>query len=160
DFHTFTRTYYDRDPYDTYQEGIHWILRGITHLILYRLVYQYLIISPAEIHATSGVVRFILPNFLLYLPVSGLLHLITGTLYLFGFRLPETHRFFFLPSSFTDAWRRINIYWKDFLQKTVYMPVFFRSRKRLGETGALVLATSLVVVATWFYHSYQWYWLL
>ncbi|MEP7344611.1 MAG: hypothetical protein ABI877_05075, partial [Gemmatimonadaceae bacterium] len=64
------------------------------------------------------------------------------------------------PASFTDIWRRINIYWKDFLQKTVYMPVFFKSRRKLGETKALILATALVIVATWFYHSYQWFWLL
>ena len=35
-------------------------------------------------------------------------------------------------SSFTDFWRRINIYWKDFMMKVFYYPAFFRLR-RLGD---------------------------
>ena len=69
-------------------------------------------------------------NFLLYLRVSGLFHLVVGMLYLFGFRLPETHHQYLLASSFTDFWRRINIYWKDFMLKIFYYPAFFRLRKR------------------------------
>lgn len=160
DYHTFKRSHYASPAYDTYQKGVHWMLRGITHLVIYRLVYQYLIISPVEIQHTTDILRFVVANFMLYLRVSGIFHMVCGVFYLFGFHMPETHRFYFLPASFTDIWRRINIYWKDFLQKTVYMPVFFRSRRKLGETKALMLATALVIVATWFYHSYQWFWLL
>ena len=62
-------------------------------------------------------------------------------LHLFGFNLPETHHRYFLASSFTDFWRRINIYWKDFMMKVFYYPAYFRLRK-LGDTKALVLATA------------------
>ena len=85
-------------------------------------------------------------------------HLIVGMLHLFGFRLPETHRLFYLSSSFTDFWRRINIYWKDFMQKIFYYPAVFRL-KHLGTTRALVIATLYVFVMTWFLHAYQWFWL-
>ena len=61
-------------------------------------------------------------------------------LHLFGFNLPETHHRYFLASSFTDFWRRINIYWKDFMMKVFYYPAYFRLR-RFGDTVALVLAT-------------------
>jgi len=64
-------------------------------------------------------------TFLLYLRISGQFHLVIGMLYLFGFRLPETHHRYLLASSFTDFWRRINIYWKDFMMKLVYYPSFF-----------------------------------
>ena len=77
--------------------------------------------------------QFLLATFLLYLRVSGQFHLIVGVLHLFGFRLPETHHLYFLASSFTDFWRRINIYWKDFMMKLVYYPSFFRLQ-RLGTT--------------------------
>src|SRR6185436_2156950 len=99
---------------------------------IYRLVYQFGIISPVEIQHTTDILRFVTANFMLYLRVSGIFHLVCGIFYLFGFHMPETHRFYFLPARFTDIWRRINIYWKDFLQKTVYLPVFFRSRRKLG----------------------------
>ena len=75
-----------------------------------------------------------------------------------GFDLPETHRRYFLASSLTDFWRRINIYWKDFMVKLVYFPVYFRLR-RSGETRAQIVATALVFTTTWLLHSYQWFWL-
>ncbi|MGE3513132.1 MAG: hypothetical protein AB7N65_30085, partial [Vicinamibacterales bacterium] len=102
--------------------------------------------------------QYLITNFLLYLRVSGLFHVIVGMLYLFGFRLSETHNRYLLASSFTDFWRRINIYWKDFMQKVFYYPAVFRLRK-LGTTWALVLATLYVFVMTWFLHAYQWFWL-
>jgi D-alanyl-lipoteichoic acid acyltransferase DltB (MBOAT superfamily) len=94
----------------------------------------------------------------LYLRVSGQFHLVVGMLHLFGFRLPETHRFFYLASSFTDLWRRINIYWKDFMVKLIYFPAYFRLR-RSGEVRAQVVATLLVFLVTWSLHAYQWFWL-
>jgi hypothetical protein len=90
--------------------------------------------------------------------VSGQFHLIVGMLYLFGFRLPETHHKYFLVSSISDFWRRINIYWKDFMLKVFYYPAYFKLR-RLGNTVALVLATLFVFLMTWFLHAYQWFWL-
>jgi len=160
DFATFRRTYYDRAPSVIYQEGAEWILRGLLHLVGYRLVYQYGTLSPAEVRTGSDLVLYLVANFGLYLRVSGQFHLIVGILHLFGFRLPETHRFFYLSSSFSDLWRRINIYWKDFMQKVFYMPLFFRLKRIRGETFAMVVSTVCVFVVTWFFHSYQWFWLL
>jgi D-alanyl-lipoteichoic acid acyltransferase DltB (MBOAT superfamily) len=96
--------------------------------------------------------------YLLYLRVSGQFHIIIGLLHLFGYDLPETHRKYLLASSLTDFWRRINIYWKDFMVKIVYFPIFFKLR-RSGETRAQVVATAAVFIATWALHSYQWFWL-
>ena len=158
DYSTFRRTYYDRDAHEIYQTGIKWIVRGLIHLIVYRLVYLHLAGDPMELHSLGEVVQFLLATFLLYLRISGQFHLITGVLHLFGFHLPETHHLYFLASSFTDFWRRINIYWKDFMMKLVYYPSFF-ALKRLGSSVALVGATAIVFLGTWLLHSYQWFWL-
>lgn len=160
DFSTFRRTYYDRPAFEIYQEGIEWMVRGLVHLILYRLIYSMGTVSPADVRTGTDLVLYMVANFALYLRVSGQFHLIVGMLHLFGFRLPPTHRFFFLASSFSDLWRRINIYWKDFMQKIFYMPLFFRLMRRTGESVAIVVSTLFVLVATWFFHSYQWFWLL
>jgi len=159
DFATFRRTWYDQDALPIYQQGVRWMARGITHLVAYRFVYQRLTLSPADVTDLAGLVQYALANFGLYLRVSGQFHLIVGILHLFGFRLPETHRFFYLASSFTDFWRRINIYWKDFMTKVVFNPVHFRAR-RWGQTTALVLATLAVFTVTWATHAYQWFWIL
>ncbi|MEW5979027.1 MAG: hypothetical protein AB1898_24800 [Acidobacteriota bacterium] len=158
DYRTFRRTYYSEAAYQTYQLGIDWMARGITHLIAYRYVYQHLTLSPAEIIGGHDLLQFLLANFLLYLRVSGQFHLIVGMLHLFGFRLPETHHLYYFASSFTDFWRRINIYWKDFMLKIFYYPIYFRIKK-WGEYKALIFSTAAVFLLTWFLHAYQWFWL-
>jgi D-alanyl-lipoteichoic acid acyltransferase DltB (MBOAT superfamily) len=158
DYKAFRRNYYDQDAYQIYQVGIDWMVRGVIHLILYRFIYHYLTLAPSEVLGPGDLVRYLLSNFLLYLRVSGQFHLIVGMLYLFGFRLPETHHRYFLASSFTDFWRRINIYWKDFMLKVFYYPTYFALR-RMGTTQAMIVATLFVFLMTWALHAYQWFWL-
>jgi D-alanyl-lipoteichoic acid acyltransferase DltB (MBOAT superfamily) len=130
DYQTFCRNRYNDDPLTIYQLGTKWILRGVIQLLLYRFVYLHGVIAVENIHDGLGVARYMLATFLLYLKISGTFHLIVGMLHLFGFNLPETHHLYLLSSSFTDFWRRINIYWKDFITKIVFYPLFFRWRKK------------------------------
>lgn len=158
DFQTMRRTYYQRDIHDIAQRGIHWMARGAIQLMLYRLVLYfndpYL---PDRVTSLGALLATMVLTFLLYLNVSGTFHLIVGMLHLFGYDLPETHRRYLLANSFLDFWRRINIYWKDFMVKIVYFPVYFRLRKR-GELGAQATATVAVFLVTWVLHSYQFFW--
>jgi len=158
DYKTMQRTYYNEEDWRIYQSGVTWMLRGVVHLILYRLVYYHLLLALGDVHGPLDLAQFLVANFSLYLHVSGTFHIAVGMLHLFGFNLPETHFFFFLSSSVNDFWRRINIYWKDFMLKVFYYPAFFRLR-RSGATRALVISTVFVVLVTWFLHSYQWFWL-
>jgi alginate O-acetyltransferase complex protein AlgI len=159
DYQTTRKTYFQRDIHLIVQQGINWILRGAIQLLAYRAVY-YLKPSPnpADITSFGMVVAFMLTTYLLYLRVSGQFHIIIGLLHLFGYDLPETHRRYLLARTLTDFWRRINIYWKDFMVKLVYFPVYFKLR-RTGELRAQIVATVLVFVVTWLLHSYQWFWL-
>ena len=79
-------------------------------------------------------------------------------LHLFGFHLPRTHHNYFLASSFTDIWRRINIPWKEFMAKVFFFPAFFALRG-LGTGAALIAAAMGVFVATWVLHAYQVFWI-
>ncbi len=158
DYQTFRRTYFDTDEAAIYEQGVLWITRGLVHLVLYRFVYHNLLGDPADATKLSDVVQLMLGTFLLYLKVSGQFHLIVGLLHLFGFRLPETHKLYFLAHGFTELWRRINIYWTDFMMKTVFYPVYFRL-KRFGPAMAVGLSTAAVFLSTWMLHSYQWFWL-
>ena len=72
--------------------------------------------------------------------------------------MPETNHRYLLAHSINDFWRRINIYWKDFMVKIFYYPAYFKLRRR-GILQAEILATMLVVVATWFLHACQFFWL-
>jgi len=159
DYKTFSRGYYKIDPFVTYQTGVNWIFRGLIQLVLYRAVYQYLPSDPASIESASGAALFLVRPYLLYLRISGSFHLAIGMLHLFGFNLPRTNFNYLLASSFTDYWRRVNIYWKDFLQKIFFNPFYLRFKRGMNATTALVLTTFIAFFATWALHSYQWFWI-
>ena len=158
DFKTWRRSHYSNDAYLTYQRGVDWIVRGIIHLVLYRYFYYHVTLAPSEVTGPAQLLQYLVANFMLYLRVSGLFHLVVGMLYLYGFHLPETHNRYLLASSFTDFWRRINIYWKDFMQKIFYFPAVFKL-KRFGAKNAIIIGTLYVFILTWALHSYQWFWL-
>ena len=158
DYHTFVRTAYQGQRAAVYQTGLHYIFRGIVHLLLLRYLNGAL---PADVNdiATAGdLFVFMIAAFSGYLKVSGTFHIIIGMLHLFEFNLPETHHNYMLSASFTDFWRRINIYWKDFIQKIVFYPIYFRMKK-FGPLRRIVLCTVISMVITWAFHSYQWFWL-
>ncbi|HUE96737.1 MAG TPA: hypothetical protein VMN39_08760, partial [Longimicrobiaceae bacterium] len=157
DFKAFIRGYYDAPAGEIYQKGVYWMLRGVGHLLLYRIVYHLLPMADSDV-SVVGVFAFMAMTYGLYLRVSGLFHLIVGILCLFGFDLPPTNNRYFLASSFSDLWRRINIYWKDFMMTVVFYPVFLGIRRGRIE-HRIIVATALVFVVTWALHSYQWFWL-
>jgi len=159
DYKAFQRSHFNDDATRIYQKGIVWMFRGMVQLLMYRLLYRNAPLDPDTVVDAGSAALFMVSTYLLYLKVSGSFHVIVGLLHLFGFNLAETHHRYLLSSSFTDFWRRINIYWKDFIQKLFFYPVFFRVRK-LGETPALVIATVIAFAATWFLHGYQMFWLL
>ncbi len=158
DYKTQKRSYFARDVHETQRAGLQMMFRGATHLLLYRLVYHELLISAEEVHDVASLAGYLVCNYLLYLRVSGQFHTACGMLHLFGFHLPETHRNYLMATGFTDYWRRINIYWKDFMVRVVFNPVVFRLKHR-PQPIALAVATAVVFVATWALHAYQSYWL-
>jgi alginate O-acetyltransferase complex protein AlgI len=159
DFKTFRASYFKRDIHPVAQQGIWWIFRGTTQLLLYRVVYQLQgRFTPPRTSVAAAVILKIVFTYLLYLRVSGQFHIIVGMLRLFGYDLPETNHRYLLARSVNDFWRRANIYWKDFMVKICYFPAYFKLRRH-GDLQAKLLATVLVVVATWFLHAYQFFWL-
>jgi D-alanyl-lipoteichoic acid acyltransferase DltB (MBOAT superfamily) len=160
DFSTFGRTYYNAEALSIYRRGASYMLRGLIHLLLYRIVYMYFVLAPDQVHDPLSFLRYVVANFGLYLKISGLFHLAVGVLVIFGFNLPETHTRFYFANSFIDFWRRINIYWKDFMQKMVFTPSYMQFKK-LGVSHLTGVSLSILVVflATWALHAYQWFWI-
>jgi D-alanyl-lipoteichoic acid acyltransferase DltB (MBOAT superfamily) len=134
------------------------MLRGTFQLLCYRLIYHELLIPASEVHDRWALAGYLVCNYLLYLRVSGQFHMACGMLHLFGYQLPETHHRYLLATGFTDYWRRINIYWKDFMVRLIFNPVVFRL-KRWPQPAALAVATLAVFPTTWMLHAYQSFWL-
>jgi D-alanyl-lipoteichoic acid acyltransferase DltB (MBOAT superfamily) len=160
DYSTYGRTYYNDEATRIYRHGATYILRGFVHLLLYRLIHVEYVLGMNEVTSALGFLQYVVSNFGLYLKVSGLFHLIVGLIVLFGYNLPETHSRFYFSTSFIDFWRRINIYWKDFMQKMVFNPSYMVFKKMgVPHMTGVMLAIATVFIATWALHAYQWYWL-
>jgi D-alanyl-lipoteichoic acid acyltransferase DltB (MBOAT superfamily) len=158
DFRTLQRGYLARGVDEIQRAGLSMMSRGTLHLLAYRMIYHRLLIPAERVHGFAELAAYLVCNYLLYLRVSGQFHVACGMLHLFGFQLPETHHRYLLASSFTDYWRRINIYWKDFMVRVVFNPVVFRL-KRWPQPAALAAATAAVFLVTWLLHAYQSFWL-
>jgi hypothetical protein len=158
DFKTFRDTYRADADWRAAQAGVGWIVRGLVHLVAYRVVKYYVLPDAHRMGDVPHLALFLAASYALYLHVSGYFHVITGLFHLFGFGLPRTHDNYFLASSFTDVWRRINIYWKDFMARVVFVPAFFGLRA-WGTRPAAAAATLLVFLVTWLFHSYQVFWI-
>jgi hypothetical protein len=128
-------------------------------LLIYRWVYQNVLVGLDSVVSAAGAALFLVTAYLMYLKISGSFHMIVGILHLFGFNLGPTNNRYFLSESFTDYWRRINIYWKDFLQKVFFNPIYFRLSKKMSATAALIASTLVAFFVTWALHSYQWFWI-
>jgi hypothetical protein len=154
----FRRNYYSEEWAKIYQRGIRWMFRGLVHLLLYRYINSTFVLAPENVATVRDLAQFLVSNILLYLRISGQFHLAVGILLLFGFNLHRTNNLYLLASSFTDFWRRINIYWKDFMLKIVFYPANFKLR-RWSVSGGLIVSVLLVFIVTWFLHAFQWFWL-
>jgi D-alanyl-lipoteichoic acid acyltransferase DltB (MBOAT superfamily) len=158
DYRTLQRGYFVRGIHEIQRAGLAMMSRGTLQLLAYRVVHHKLLIPAGQVHDVAGLAAYLVCNYLLYLRVSGQFHMACGMLHLFGYQLPETHHRYLLASSFTDYWRRINIYWKDFMVRVVFNPVVFRL-KRWPRPAALAAATAAVFLVTWLLHAYQSFWL-
>lgn len=158
DYRTLQRGFFAADVHAMQRRGLQMMFRGTLHLLCYRLIYHELLIAPAEVHDLGSLAGYLVCNYLLYLRVSGQFHMACGMLHLFGYQLPDTHHWYLLATGFTDYWRRINIYWKDFMVRLFFNPVVFRL-KRWPQAVSLSVATVTVFLATWALHAYQSFWL-
>jgi len=158
DYRTFLRGYFASEIHQTQRNGLKLMTRATFHLLAYRLVYHRIYFPMADVRDPATLAVFLTANYLLYLRVSGQFHMAAGMLHLFGFSLPETHHNYLLATSFTDYWRRINIYWKDFMIRVVFNPVMF-ALKRRPRGLSFAVATGVVFVTTWVLHGYQSFWI-
>lgn len=157
DYKTFVRNHYSQSAADTYAKGLRWVFLGLLHLMIYRVIYQYALPAADEVTDPGTLVTYLVFSYALIIRLSGIFHLSVGIICLFGFDLPRTFNNYFLASSFSDLWRRINIYWRDFIMRAVYTPIYLRFKQRTART--MFIAVLLVFVVNWFLHSYQWFWI-
>lgn len=158
DYKTFVTRYLDEPGIQIYKKGVRWMVLGMFHLILYRVVYSQWLLPVAEVTDLLSLSQYTITNYLLIIRLSGIFHTAAGILCLFGYNLPATFNNYFLASGFSDLWRRINIYFRDYLLKVFYYPIFFKLRKK-GHVMAVTVTILILFTLTWLLHSWQWFWI-
>ncbi len=159
DLQTFQRTKYNTEPSDIYQRGINLIVWALLCLLFYRLVYYFGLPDVFKLKGLFDVLQYLGSSYLTVIRLVGILSLSVGILRMVGYNLPEIFNFMFLARSFSDLFRRINMYWKDFMMKLVYYPVYFKLRKA-KSAHLITYALIITFILTWFFHIYQWSWIL
>lgn len=157
DYKNYVKTYYNAPEKEIWQKGIRWMLRGLIHIMCYRLIAFNLLIEPINVSDLPTLLQHIVFNYSLILRLSGIFHFIIGLLCMFGFNLPQVFNNYFIATSFVDLWRRINIYWRDFILKVFFYPTMFKYKKRVKK-NLLAITMMTVFVITWLLHSYQLFW--
>ena len=160
DYGTYLNTYYNKQDSQVYQNGIRFLLKGIFYLLIYRFVYYFLIQDVSQINDIIDLTIFIVAGFLMVLRLVGIFHLCIGILCLFGFNLPNTFGDFLLAPNFLELWRRINIYWREFLIKVIYYPLYVNLKKKgLTMNKAIMISSLFTFFMTWQLHSWQFFWI-
>jgi len=158
DYRTFVKSYETDDRTSAMQQGMIWMFMGLAQMLVYRIIYFYWIPVPSEVVNARTLAVHLITGYALLLRICGQFTLSVGIICIFGFRLPPNFHNYYLATGFSDFWRRTNIYWKDFLTKLYYYPLYFRFRK-WGIATATVISLLLVFFVTWLLHSYQFFWL-
>lgn len=157
DYTHWLKSYYNDRDILIYKKGVQWMVLGIFHLMVYRVIYYYMVLPITEVSDLQTFFWHSTSNYVLILRLSGISHLGVGALCLFGFNMAPVFNNYFLATGFSDLWRRLNIYFRDFLVKVFYYPIFFKIRK-LGTKRATFLTIIFMFLISWMLHSYQWFW--
>ena len=158
DYNAFKRKYYDDKEMVIYQRGIYLMANSVMLFLLYRVLY-YITPPAGDINNIQELFNYIVMAYLMMIRLVGVLTFAVGSLCIFGFNLPDIFNYMYFAKDFGDLWRRINIYWRDFLVKIIFNPIYFRLKKR-GTKFAIIVATVILIIPNWFFHSYQWFWAL
>jgi len=158
DFRTYVESYYRTPSIQLYRKGIYRLSVGVLLLLAHRILYYYFSVDPNDVSTVPQLLHFVAISYLLIIQVVGIFITCTGWLTLFGFDLPTVFENFFFATGFSNLWRRINHYWRDFIIKVFYFPLFFRIRK-IGHYKAMIVAGLTAFFFSWMLHSLQLYWI-
>jgi len=157
DYRNFAETYYNRPAIEIYKKGLIRIGTGVLFLMLHRVLYYYCSIAPQDVRDLTDFLAFSFISYFLIIQVVGIFMICVGWVTLFGYYVPPLFENFFFAKGFSDLWRKINHYWRDFIIKVFYFPIFFRIRK-IGQYPAMVIGGLLAFFCSWMMHSQQLYW--
>lgn len=157
DYRAFIKSYSAVSYEKMFHRSLWYITIGIAQLLLYKLCYTYLSISATSINDILSLLIFLTAKYSTVFKATGIITLSVGFITAFGFNLPAPFGNFLLAHNFSDYWRKVNVYWRDFVIKIVYYPIYFAIRKKTRYVFWVSIFSAFIL--SWFFHGYQRFWI-
>lgn len=144
--------------FSAFNTGLKRIYSGFTLLVMHRVIANLFPMTFEDVSNFKNLLHYAAINYLFVLNVIGLLLAGLGTLGLCGFDLPPMFGNFLVVTSFSEMWRKVNSYWRDFIIRVFYYPTFVKLKK-LPTPLRIVLSINTVFILSWLLHGYQLFWI-
>lgn len=156
DYKTFLIGSESKNPEVLWTKAFEQFVTGLFLFSLYKIADGYLELDLTKLTGATDLFIAVLSKLIILLKICALYIFSLGFISMFGIELPSAFGFFPLASSFRNYWKDVNRYWRDFLLKLIYYPLYFKLRKT-----SIPAKTFLVVMVTFlfscFFHFYQLY---
>lgn len=146
-----------KESFTNYDKAITQFVTGLFLFVIYKVVNQNFSPSIYAINNLSDFMLFALSKSVILFKLVAVFIFSIGFLSMFDINLPSSFGFFPLASSFRDYWKDVNRFWRDFILKIIYYPLFFKLKKS-KFTGKGVLLIVITFLSSCFFHFYQLYW--
>ncbi|MBN8693737.1 MAG: hypothetical protein J0L69_11105 [Bacteroidetes bacterium] len=139
-----------------WQKAFRQFVTGLFLFTVYKISDAYSNLDVLQLYTVSHLFVAVLFKLTVLIKICGLFMFSLGFLTMFGIDLPSAFGFFPLAAGFRDYWKDVNRYWRDFLLKLIYYPLYFKLRKTNWpfKTFSVVIVTFLF---SSFFHFYQLY---
>ena len=144
--------------FPAFKTGIKRISLGMGLALLYRFILNVFPVSFEEVINFSTLFHYAVLKYLIVINLAGVLISGLGTLGLCGFELPPLFGNLLLATSFTEMWRKVNAYWREFMIRIFYYPLFLKLRK-LSMFLRIFIAINAAFIISWILHDYQLFWI-
>lgn len=130
---------------------------GIFLFSIYKIVNQEFSPSVYNISNSADLMLYIISKSIILFKLVGVFIFSVGFFSMFDINLPSSFGFFPLASTFRDYWKDVNRFWRDFILKIIYYPLFFKLKKS-KFIGKGILLIVITFMSSCFFHFYQLYW--
>ena len=155
DYKVFVRSFQGANSRENTNRALWFLYSGVFLFVLHRI--STALFAFDAVTNLNTLLPFLVGNYLVVLKIVATLTFSVGCITLFGFQLPNPFGLFLFADSFKSYWRKVNVYWREFMMKLVYYPVYFELRKK--NRYAFFIALLSTFMFSWFFHWYQKTWI-
>lgn len=155
DYKVFVRSFYATNQRENTNRALWFLFSGVLLFVLHRI--SAAIFATDSITNLKTLIPFLIGNYLVVLKIVATLTFAVGCITIFGFHLPNPFGLFLFADSFKNYWRKVNVYWREFMMKLVYYPVYFEIRRKTRFAFFIALFSTFML--SWFFHWYQKTWI-